>query len=147
MADKGRKSKGDNVRRRSPRKKGKLFSRPFTAPRAKTVKKNKVAEEQESDVQVIEKESVTDKESQVELVTETQNLRDIEAKRLAIPPLVNPYPKGIKLMSEREADEEGKYGEVLRWSSDSDDEDIYKQCEPTLIDTLIVGADVSKNTH
>ena len=83
MADKGRKSKRDNVRRTSPKKKGKMFSRPFTAPRTKTVKKNKVAEE--SDVQVIEKESVTDKESQVELVTETQNLSDIEAKRLAIP--------------------------------------------------------------
>ncbi len=57
---------------------------------------------------------MTDKESQVELVTETQNLREIEAKRLAIPPLLNPYPKGLKRMSEREADEEGKYGEVLR---------------------------------
>ena len=72
---------------------------------------------------MIEKASVTDKDSQVELVTETQNLRDIEAKRLAIPPLLNPYPKGLKRMSEREADEEGKYGEVLRWSSDSDNEE------------------------
>jgi hypothetical protein len=54
MTDKGWKSKGDNVRRRSPRKQGKMFSRPFTAPRSKTVKKKKVVEEQESDVQVIE---------------------------------------------------------------------------------------------
>ncbi len=34
----------------------------------------------------------------------------------------NPYPKGIKLMSEREADECAKFGEVLRWSSDSEGE-------------------------
>ena len=131
MADKGRKSKGNNVRRTSPRKKGKMFSRPFTAPRTKTVKKNKVAEE--SDVQVIEKESVTDNDSQVELVTETQNLRDIEATRLAIPPLVNSYRKGIKLMSAREADEEAKYGEVLRWSSDSDDEEIKVVSKPRML--------------
>jgi hypothetical protein len=40
---------------------------------------------------------------------------------LAIPPLVNPYPKGIKLMSAREADEEARHGEVLRWSSDDEE--------------------------
>jgi hypothetical protein len=34
----------------------------------------------------------------------------------------NPYPKGIKLMSEREADECAKFGEVLRWSSDSEED-------------------------
>ncbi len=66
MTDKGWKSKGDNVRRRSPRKQGKMCSRPFTAPRSKTVKNKKVVEERESDVQVIEKESVTDEDSQVE---------------------------------------------------------------------------------
>jgi hypothetical protein len=73
MADKGWKSTGDKVPRRSPRKQGKTCMRPFKAPRTKTVQKKKVVEEQESDVQVIEKESVTDNESQVELVTETQN--------------------------------------------------------------------------
>jgi hypothetical protein len=46
---------------------------------------------------------------------------------MAEPPLVNPYPKGIKLMNEREANEESKYGEVLRWSSDSDNEDIQER--------------------
>ncbi len=97
MSDKGRKSKGDNVRRRSPRKQGKMFSRPFTALRTKTVSKKKVVEERDGDIQAIEQESVTDNDSQVQLVTETQNRRDIEAKRLAIPPVVNPYPKGIKL--------------------------------------------------
>jgi hypothetical protein len=34
----------------------------------------------------------------------------------------NPYPKGIKLMSAREADECAEFGEVLRWSSDSEGE-------------------------
>jgi hypothetical protein len=77
----------------------------------------------QSVVEVIEKEIGTDKDSQVELISDTQNLRDIEAKRLAIPPLLNPYPNGIKLISAREADEEAKYGEVLRWSSDSDVEE------------------------
>jgi hypothetical protein len=121
MSDKGWKSKGAKVPRISPRKQRKTCGRPFNAPRTKTVKQNKVAEAQECDVQVIEKESVTDKDSQVELVTETQNLRDIEAKRLAIPPLVNPYPKGIQLMSAREANEEARHGEVLRWSSDDEE--------------------------
>ena len=35
-------------------------------------------------------------------------------------PRENPYPKGIPMMSEREADECAKFGEVLRWSSDSE---------------------------
>ncbi len=61
-------------------------------------------------------------DSEVQAITEQQNLREIEARRLAIPPLLNPYPRGIKLMSEREADEVARHGEVLRWSSDSDDE-------------------------
>jgi hypothetical protein len=34
----------------------------------------------------------------------------------------NPYPKDIKVMSEREADEEARFGEVFRWSSDSEGE-------------------------
>ncbi len=43
---------------------------------------------------------------------------------MAIPPLFNPYPRGIKLMSAREADEMARHGEVVRWSSDSDEEKI-----------------------
>jgi hypothetical protein len=35
-------------------------------------------------------------------------------------PRENPYPKGIPMMSEREADECAKFGEVHRWSSDSE---------------------------
>ncbi len=61
-------------------------------------------------------------DSEIQAITEQRNLREIEARRLAIPPLLNPYPRGIKLMSEREADEVARHGEVLRWSSDSDDE-------------------------
>ena len=37
-------------------------------------------------------------------------------------PLENPYPKGIKSMSAREADECAEFGEVLRWSTDSEGE-------------------------
>jgi hypothetical protein len=37
-----------------------------------------------------------------------------------------PYKKGLKTMSEREADECAQYGEVLRWSTDSE-EDVYPQ--------------------
>jgi hypothetical protein len=36
------------------------------------------------------------------------------------PSIVNPYPQGIRIMSEREADEMSRYGEVLTWSSDSE---------------------------
>jgi hypothetical protein len=54
-------------------------------------------------------------DSEIQAITEQQNLREIEARRLAIPPLLNPYyPRGIKLMSEREADEVTRHGEVLR---------------------------------
>jgi hypothetical protein len=50
---KGWKNKGDKVLRRSPRKRGKICGRHFKAPRA-------VVEERDSDVQVIEKETVAD---------------------------------------------------------------------------------------
>jgi hypothetical protein len=36
--------------------------------------------------------------------------------------IVLPFPKGIKLMSEREADECARHGEVLRWSTDDEDD-------------------------
>jgi hypothetical protein len=61
----------------------------------------------------------SDSEAQEKI--QQQNLRALEARRLAIPPLFNPYPRGIKLMSEREADEVARHGEVLRWSSDSEE--------------------------
>ena len=133
MADKGWKSKGDKVSRRSPRKRGgkeprrsprtrgdmqprrsptkrvKTWSRPFKAPRA-------IVEVQDSDVQDSE---VQDSESQVKIITEAENTRDIEARQVAEPHVI-PFIKGIKMMSEREADECARHGEVLRWSPDSD---------------------------
>jgi hypothetical protein len=45
--------------------------------------------------------------------------------------IVNPYPKGIKLMSEREANECARHGEVLRWSTD-DEEDKEPEMEKTM---------------
>ena len=36
-------------------------------------------------------------------------------------PTIIPFRKGIKLMSEREANKCARHGEVLRWSSDSDE--------------------------
>jgi hypothetical protein len=50
----------------------------------------------------------TDSEAQERI--QQHNLRAPEARRLAIPPLFNPYPRGIKLMSEREADEVARHG-------------------------------------
>jgi hypothetical protein len=82
-----------------------------------------VVQEQDSDVQEIQIETVADSESQVEIISETQNTRDIEGKAQAEPHVI-PYIKGIKMMSEREADECARHGEVLRWSTDSDNEKI-----------------------
>ncbi len=67
MADKGWKNNGEKVPRRSPRKRGKMMNRPFKAPRA-------VVEERDSDIQVIEKETVADSESLVQIITETQTI-------------------------------------------------------------------------
>ncbi len=45
-----------------------------------------------------------------------------------------PYKKGLKMMSAREADECAQYGEVLRWSTDSE-EDVYPQ--PAITETVV----------
>jgi hypothetical protein len=70
MTDRGWKSKGDNVPRRSPRKRGKTCGRPFKAPR-KRGKTSKVAEKEDSDVQLVVQESEGDNDSQVKVITET----------------------------------------------------------------------------
>ena len=88
MADKGWKNKEDKVPRRSPRKRGKMCNRPFKAPRR-----------------------VADVESQVQIITEAQNTREIEGQHEAEPHVI-PFV--------READECAKHGEVLRSSNDSD---------------------------
>ncbi len=47
-------------------------------------------------------------------------------------PTVVPYRKGIKMMSQREADECARHGEVLRWSSDSDEDEVSKAKKRTV---------------
>jgi hypothetical protein len=47
-------------------------------------------------------------------------------------PTVIPFRKGIKLMSQREADECARHGEVLRWSSDSDEDAVSKAKKRTV---------------
>jgi hypothetical protein len=75
--------KGDKFVRRSPRQRGSTETRPFKVPRKVT---------NDSDVQELEKGNAADKDSQVELTTETENWREVQARKLAVPPLVNPYP-------------------------------------------------------
>ena len=86
------------------------MTKPFKAPRKVTLCEEDISN---SDVQAI---------------TETENARDQEARQDK-DVFVNPYPKGIKLMSYREALECSKHGEVLRWSTDSEGEEI-KATEP-----------------
>ena len=47
-------------------------------------------------------------------------------------PTIVPFRKGIKLMSQREADECARHGEVLRWSSDSDEDEVSKAKKRTV---------------
>ena len=91
MTDKGWKSKGDKEPRRSPRKRGKTCGRPFKAPRPVSE-----AVERDSDVVLL----TTDTDSQVQVITETENERDLRSKRRSV------------MLSEREVNEMCKYGEV-----------------------------------
>ena len=111
MPDKNWKGKGGALPRRSVRKRGKTCGRPFTAPRL-------VEETVKEIITVTETET---QDSQVQLITETENDRDIQARQ-EVAPVVIPFIKGIKLLSEREADEMARHGEVLRYSTDSDPE-------------------------
>jgi hypothetical protein len=113
MPDTSWKGKGEALPRRSPRKRGKTCGRPFKASRP-------VEDTVKEIVRVTETET---KDSQVKLITETENDRDIQARQEAAPVRI-PFRKGIKLMSEREADECARHGEVLRWSTDSDQEEM-----------------------
>ena len=92
MTDKGWKSKGDKEPRRSPRKRGKTCGRPFKAPRPVSE-----AVERDSDVVLL----TTDTDSQVQVITETENERDLRSKRRSV------------MLSEREVNEMCKYGEVI----------------------------------
>ena len=64
-----------------------------------------------------------------------------EEDNLPIHTTIIPKRKGIKLMSEREANEMAQFGEVQRWSSDSegDDEIIAKTIQTQAIPTIPEG--------
>ena len=47
-------------------------------------------------------------------------------------PTIVPFRKGIKMMSQREAGECARHGEVLRWSSDSDEDEVSKAKKRTV---------------
>jgi hypothetical protein len=66
MEDKEWRSKGEKLPRRSPRKKGKTCGRPFKAPRP-------IIELEDSDVIVIATDVETSKDSEVQVITETEN--------------------------------------------------------------------------
>ena len=118
MERRGCQNKGDKAPRRSPRRQKKTCGRPFTAPRTgkspKTVSKGKT-----SAAQLVQEDGLDTQDSQVKQISETENDRDIQA-RTAEEAHVIPFIPGIRLMSEREADEVARHGEVLRWSSDED---------------------------
>ncbi len=58
-------------------------------------------------------------DSQVQIISETENERDIQARQ-DVEPHGIPFIPCIKLMSEREATEMARHGEVLRWSSEEE---------------------------
>jgi hypothetical protein len=120
MTVRGWKNEEEKVPRRSPRKTGKTCGRPFKAPRRKG-KTTLVAAVEDSDVQIVVPDKQGENDSQVQCITETQNQRDMEGKVEAERIKINPYPNGLRSMSEREADETARHGEVLRWSSDEED--------------------------
>jgi hypothetical protein len=88
MTDRGWKSKGEKVPRRSPRKTGKTCGRSFKAPRKKG-KTKVVAEFEDSDVQLVVQDKEGENDSQVQCITETQNKRDMEGKVEAEPIRIN----------------------------------------------------------
>jgi hypothetical protein len=102
MTDRGWKSKGEKVPRRSPRKTGETCGRPFKAPRKKG-QTTLVADLEDSDVQIVVQDKEGENDSQVQCITETQNQRDMEGKVEAEWIRINPYPNGLRRMSVREA--------------------------------------------
>ena len=108
MSDKDWLSKGGKAARRSPRQRGNSCAKPFKAPRLAT------------------KDIANSNDGEIQEITETENDRDILGRQEEAP-RNNPYPKGIKLMSEREATECAQNGEVLGWSTDSSDGETVKE--------------------
>jgi hypothetical protein len=64
-------------------------------------------------------------DSQVQQISATENDRDMQA-RTEQEPHVIPFIPGIRMMSYREAQEMSRHGEVLRWSSDEDEDNTEK---------------------
>jgi hypothetical protein len=85
-------------------------------------------------------------DSEVQIITETANDRDIQGRQEAEPHRI-PYVKGIKMMSEREAVEVTRHGEVLRWSPDSDREDMTDTREDRTIKSVESTPAICKSPH
>jgi hypothetical protein len=113
MGDRNKNSKGGKDPRRSARNTVKTCGRPFKAPRPVKHIKTDIVRVSDTVLQ----------DSGVQIITETANDRDRESRQEAEPHTI-PYLKGTKLMSEREANKCARHGEVLRWSSDSDKEEM-----------------------
>jgi hypothetical protein len=117
-------SKGDKAPRRSPRRQSKTCGRPFKAPRkGKTTMT--VPEVEVSEAQLITQDRQENQESQIQEISGTENEMEIQA-RADPEPHVIPFIRGIRLMSDREATEVARHGEVLRWSSDEDADNTQK---------------------
>jgi hypothetical protein len=106
MTDKGWRSKGGTLPRRSPRKRGNKCRRPFTAPKTVTPatrnprKKPVVTEIEDSEVQVVTESEVQKivtavktteyiSDSEVHVVTETENERHIVSRQETLPQTIN----------------------------------------------------------
>jgi hypothetical protein len=101
-----------------------------------------VEETQEATVQeiILIKDTETQTtDSQVQVITETENDRDIQA-RVVGKAVIIPYNKGDKAMSEREADEEARHGEVLRWSTESDNGEVTQRGPETTFGSDTTGS-------
>jgi hypothetical protein len=77
--------------------------------------------EQDNEVRLDNQDQVgqDNQDSQVQQISATENDRDMQA-RTEEEPHVIPFIPGIRMMSDREATEMCRHGEVLRWSSDED---------------------------
>jgi hypothetical protein len=111
MPSNGWQSKGDKSVKRSPRQGRRKCARPFTAPRSVSKDKGKIVE------------------SEVQVITETENARDIEGRQDEEPQVIS-FDKGLTMLSEIEADEYAEHGEVLRWSPNSEAEEQTKDKTP-----------------
>jgi hypothetical protein len=134
MGDRNKKSKEGKDPRRSARHTGKTCGRPFKAPRP--------VKQAETDIVRVTETLLQD--SEVQIITETANERDMERRQEPEPHRI-PYVKGIRLMSDREATECARHGEVLRWSSDSDKDEMTDTREDRTIKSVGSTPDIFKS--